>query len=387
MLKSLDSDVSRHFAFSATYSPSFNFGGYSNSGGILNINNILNKDIVSYIFQSSSGLATIPPTFYFQYLNSSSYSALIQDPNQFQSNCINSIFMPTYIIEYEDINDQDGFQYGDDTLLGYVDLSQLKYTADYDYSNFAVDYSSFGTQDIEVYQINLTSTGDYENLIKIVLYFSGAPVDLGDGRIMSSEILRFDIFIQGYYDSYSNKQSSNECYINNNGNGGGGGGGGNRGNEDGPIKVGCISTGPSNNLQSRLAVTSFFSILGYDISMDIDANKININGFPLPAKFSWLPNAKINKDNNIGVANVYTDSSSLNEVSSIFGSDFIPVAITGNVSSKFLIQSFDVKRPDIILWTSYLGIPSKYETNNSNNLNLTFSNNLIISLILFKLLF
>ncbi|KAN0023924.1 hypothetical protein ACTFIV_008315 [Dictyostelium citrinum] len=398
MIKSPDDydDVSRSFTYSTTNSPpSFNVGGSSNLGTILNTSSVFDTDEVSYKLKSTLGLATIPPTFYFQYFNTSYYS--YNNINEFKPNCISSIFMPTYIVEYEEINNQDGFQYGYDNFLGYVNLAQLTYRVDYTYISFDIPFSPINGDDVKVFQFNLTSVGDYENLITIVLYFSSSPVNLGDGKIMSSELLRFDILINGYFNSKINKKSSNECFLNGNVNGNSGGknnnnnnnsNNNNNGGDDGsPIKIGCISTGASNNLKSRLAVTSFLAVLEYDISMNNDGNKININGFPLAASFSWLTTAQTNVDNEIGVANIYTDTHNINTNEAIiFGSNFVPVAITGNVNSKFLTQSFDAKRPDVVLWTSYFGIPSKYDTNNSNNnLNLTFSINLIIiiSLILF----
>lgn len=388
MLRSLDGDdVSRIFILDTSDSPpSFDFRGFSNQGTILNNSNIFEKDAVAYKLSSTLGLASIPLTFYFQYFNNSDYQLIYDDINQFIPNCITSIFMPTFIIEYEEINDQDGFQYGSDQFLGYVDLAQLQYKFDYKYINYKTP-SFF--EDAMVFQLNVTSIGDYENLITIVLYFSSYPVYLGDGKIMSSELLRFDILINDYFNSDINKQSSSECIVNSNGNGNDSDGGDDDGDDGSgsPIKIGCISTGASNNLNSKLAVTSFFAVLEYDISMN-NNNKININGFPLAASFSWLPTAKVNVDNEISVANIYTDTHNINTNDAIiFGSNFVPVAITGNVNSKFLIQSFDVERPNVVLWTSYFGIPSKHDIDNSsNNINSTFSFNLIIiimSLILF----
>ncbi|KAM9993575.1 hypothetical protein ACTFIZ_011540 [Dictyostelium cf. discoideum] len=395
MLTSLDSDVSRSFIYSRSSSPAyFDFTGYSNLGTILNTSNIFKRDTISYKLSSTLGLASTPLTFYLQYFNDSDYQSIYDDINEFVPNCITSIFMPTFIVEYEEINDQDGFQYGSDRFLGYVNLAQLQYEVDYTLVYYKAP-SFFG--DAQIFQLNITSIGDYENLITIVLYFSSYPANLGDGKIMSSELLRFDILINDYFNSDINKQSSNECIVNSNGNGndsdGGGGGGGGDDDDNGdngsPIKIGCISTGASNNLNSRLAVTSFFAVLEYDISMNNNGgeNKINIDGFSLAASFSWLPTAKVNVDNEISVANIYTDTHNINTNDAIiFGSNFIPVAITGNVNSKFLIQSFDVERPNVVLWTSYFGIPSKHDTNNSNNINSTFSINLIIIIIIISLI-
>ncbi|KAM9995178.1 hypothetical protein ACTFIY_001368 [Dictyostelium cf. discoideum] len=383
MLISLDGDVSRNFIHSSSNSPpSFDFSGYSNQGTILNNSNIFEKDAVAYKLSSTLGLASIPLTFYFQYFNDSDYQSIYDDINEFIPNCITSIFMPTFIIEYEEINDQDGFQFGSDQFLGYVNLAQLQYKFDYTY---IYKIPSFFGDNAIVFQLNVTSIGDYENLITIVLYFSSYPVNLGDNKIMSSELLRFDIFINDYFNNDINKQSSSECIVNSNGNDSDGDDG-----DDGsgsPIKIGCISTGASNNLNSKLAVTSFFSVLEYDISMN-NNNKININGFPLAASFSWLPTAKVNVDNQISVANIYTDTHNINSNDAIiFGSNFIPVAITGNVNSKFLIQSFDVERPNVVLWTSYFGIPPKQDFySSSNNINLTFSFNLIIIIIIMSLI-
>ncbi|KAM9975001.1 hypothetical protein ACTFIW_008474 [Dictyostelium discoideum] len=377
MLRSPDGDdVSRIFIHTSNSPPSFDFRGYSSQGTILNNSNIFEKDAVAYKLSSTLGLASIPLTFYFQYFNNSDYQLIYYDINQFIPNCITSIFMPTFIIEYEEINDQDGFQYGSDQFLGYVNLAQLQYKFDYTYINYKIP-SLF--DDAVVFQLNVTSIGDYENLITIVLYFSSYPANLGDGKIMSSELLRFDILINDYFNSDINKQSSSECFVNSNGSDGDDGDGDGSGS---PIKIGCISTGASNNLNSKLAVTSFFAVLEYDISMS--NNKININGFPLAASFSWLPTAKVNVDSEISVANIYTDTHNITTNDAIiFGSNFVPVAITGNVNSKFLIQSFDVERPNVVLWTSYFGIPSKHDIDNSsNNINSTFSFNLITIIII-----
>ncbi|KAK5579568.1 hypothetical protein RB653_009252 [Dictyostelium firmibasis] len=369
IIKADDNDIVRTFILQKPISASFDIRGISYSGWILNDSSIVDQDTALYKLETTLGLGKISPTFYYQYFNFQKYSSYFDDADNYLKYCISSVFIPTYIIEYEETNEQDGFQYGSDKLLGYVNLAQLSYEITQTFIRIDVPFNVLNGG-FNIYQYNLTSIGDYKNLFQMVFYITGAPIDLGDGKILSAEQSRFDTFINGYYNSSVNRISSTDCFINGD-----------------TIKADCISTGPSGDPKSKLAVTSFFATLEYDISMKKDENNININGFPLKAGFSWLSTAKVNVDDDkVKSATINTNTNNSNNDALTFGSSFIPVAITGNVSSKFLIQSFDVLRPNVVLWTSYIGIP--YKNNNANsNKRITFSINfLLLSLLLFIIL-
>ncbi|KAK5579569.1 hypothetical protein RB653_009253 [Dictyostelium firmibasis] len=352
---SLNGDVVRSYIYtdSNLISPSFTLSGVSIGGTILNGGKGGSVSVDTSIFKLDTirGIFKIFPTYFFNYFD---FKADVNQGISANATSISSIFMPTFVVEYEETNDQEGFQYGSDTLLGYVNLAQLPYTLSKQTTTLKVDDESF-----TVYQVNLTSSGSkYANLFQMVFYVSGAPIELGDNKL-SAEQSKVDIIINGYYGSNNVK----DCAINGNN-----------------VDLGCISTGPSSNSNSRLALTSFYATAGLDFSLNGNGD-INIDGTPLNAGFSWVSNAqvKVNGSSSVKTVNIFANTTASDADGKVFGSASVSGALSGKVFSKFLVHSFDVVRPNTVLWDPSIGASVNSAT------SVVFSFGLILSLVFFVL--
>ncbi|KAN0038367.1 hypothetical protein ACTA71_000542 [Dictyostelium dimigraforme] len=355
---SLDGDVIRSYVYSDSniISPTFTLRGISVGGTILNGGKGGSVSVDTSIFklETSRGIFKVFPTYFFNYFD---FNADANQNFSLNATSLSSIFMPTFIVEYEETNNQDGFQLGGDTLLGYVNLAQLPYTLSKQSTTLKVD-----GKDFPVYQVNLTSSGSkYANLFQMVFYVSGAPIDLADNRL-SAEQSKVDILINGYYGSNNVKG----CAINGN-----------------TITAGCISTGPSSNSNSRLALTSFYASVGLDFSLNGDG-QINVDGTPLNAGFSWVSNAQVKVDgsSDVKTVNIIANTTASDADGEVFGSASVNAALSGKVYSKFLVHSFDAIRPNTLLWDPSIGA----SVDNSATSTI-FSFTLILSLVLFVLFF
>ncbi|EAL62360.1 hypothetical protein DDB_G0290177 [Dictyostelium discoideum AX4] len=353
---SLDGDVIRSYVYtdSNILSPSFTLTGVSVGGTILNGGKGGSVSVDTSIFKLDTirGLVKVFPTYFFNYFD---FKADTNQGINVNATSLSSIFMPTFIVEYEETNNQEGFQYGQDDLLGYVNLAILPYTLSKETTQLEVD-----GKDFTVYQVNLTSSGSkYANLFQMVFYVSGAPIDLADSRL-SAEQSKVDILINGYYGSNNVK----DCAINGN-----------------VITAGCISTGPSSNPNSRLALTSFYATVGLDFSLNGDG-EINVDGTPLNAGFSWVSNAQVKVDgsSDVKTVNIIANTTASDADGKVFGSASVNGALSGKVFSKFLVHSFDAVRPNTLLWDPSIGA----SVDNSATSTI-FSFGLILSLVLFVL--
>ncbi|KAM9984227.1 hypothetical protein ACTFIZ_003908 [Dictyostelium cf. discoideum] len=279
-------------------------------------------------------------------------------------------YMPTFIIEYAENNSIDGFQYGGDEILGYINLSKQKYSLSRDQK----EMEGNNGKNFTVYQIEVTSDN---NIFQMVFYISGAPINVGDVKL-SAEQSKVDVSIIGYYNESINVRRKGCQFDSKN------------------IKnLNCASTGPSNNNQSRLAITSFFATKSKNIELDIDRDEdnekdsnIEIKNEEINAGFSWITQASVTDDNgdstDVKVISNTTEYSKFND----FGALMIKQCFrNGFFQSKFLIHSFDAIRPNNLTHDPVIGGESSLDSGSSNSssklfLSLFVTLSLILSLII-----
>ncbi|KAN0039395.1 hypothetical protein ACTA71_001589 [Dictyostelium dimigraforme] len=284
---------------------------------------------------------------------SSSSEELSDDYHDIEISKISIGYMPTFIIEYAENNSIEGFQYGSDEILGYINLSKQKYTLTKDQK----EMTGNNGKNFTVYQMDVATIN---NIFQMVFYISGAPINVGDIKL-SAEQSKVDVSIIGYYNTSINVKSEG-CLF-----------------DSKIIKdLNCASTGPSNNTQSRLAITSFFATKSKNIESDINNDntktniskdsKIQLKNEEINAGFSWVTHATVTDgkgaSTEVKVISNTTDYSKFND----FGALMIKQCFrNGFFQSKFLIHSFDAIRPNNLTHDPVLGGESSLDSSSSTN--------------------
>ncbi|KAN0024861.1 hypothetical protein ACTFIV_009270 [Dictyostelium citrinum] len=358
--------------------PSFSANGVSVDKSIVKD---LKVDTSVFNFQTCNKKGTQFPNYFFNFFSlefngntsntndsgSSSGSTDEESSEDYHDIEISKIsvgYMPTFIIEYAENNGIEGFQYGGDEILGYINLSKQKYSLTKDQK----EMQGNNGKNFTVYQIEVTSEN---NIFQMVFYISGAPINVGDVKL-SAEQSKVDVSIIGYYNESINTRSKGCVFDSKN------------------IKsLSCASTGPSNNNQSRLAITSFFATKSKSIELDVDRDddddddhyekdsKIELKNEEINAGFSWVTHASVTNNNgestDVKVISNTTEYSKFND----FGALMIKQCFrNGFFQSKFLIYSFDAIRPNNLTHDPVLGGESSLESGSSDS----SSSKLVLSL-------
>jgi len=320
--------------------------GFTVSGtsinGTIGSRSSINIDKTDFIFTSSN----VNYLFnYFRFKGSAGAGAANVDFDLYSFN-----YRPTVIIEYKEINGEEGFQYGKDTILGWLKVDSL----DYKITSNSKEFTSENNQNYTVTAFDVTS-----DIFGLRFYISGAPVAI-DGNDISSGQSKIDISINNYYDSSINKKSL-LCDV--------------------TSRTICASTGPSSDPQSRLALAALAINGNAKFSADVDASAIvsNTDDKDISVGLNWVGHADTVVEGRSASSTVST---------SINGTVNGNIFATGNGyifgNSQLLIHSFSqAVRPSYVLWDPTIGAsPSE----NNSGLKVTIPSMLLIILSLIVLL-
>ncbi|KAF2078320.1 hypothetical protein CYY_000412 [Polysphondylium violaceum] len=259
-------------------------------------------------------------------------------------------YRPTAIIEYKETNGEQGFQFGKDTILGWVRLDKLKYTVSDESQSFNNEKGAFK---VNIYEVK-------NDIFSMMFYITEAPVSVA-GNDLSAGQSKIDISINNYYDSNINKKSL-LCDV--------------------TSKTICSSTGPSSDPESRLAVSALFinANANFDLNTQGDIN-VKTSDDNISVGFNWIGHADVKAtatDKSVA-ATVSTNSNS-----TVNGNFFATANGFAEGSAQILIHSFDAVRPNSVVWDPSMGAgPSS----NNSGLKVAIPTLMIIISVLVALLF
>ncbi|KAK5578631.1 hypothetical protein RB653_008303 [Dictyostelium firmibasis] len=368
---SLEHDVFRSYKIrTSNFSgcPSFSANGVSIDKSIVKD---VKVDTSMFNFQTCNKLGTQFPNYFFNFFslevnnnstnNGSSDGSNSEDYHDIDISKISVGYMPTFIIEYAENNNVDGFQYGGDEILGYINLSKQKYSLTKD----QVQLEGNNGKNFTVYRFDVATEN---NVFQMAFYISGAPINVGDVKL-SAEQSKVDVSIINYYNESINVRSKN-CLF-----------------DSKLIKnLNCASTGPSNNTQSRLAITSFFATKSKTIDFDEknkNDSKIQLKNEEISAGFSWVTEASVTDNKGVTTnVKVISNTSDFSKFTD-FGALMIKESFrNGFFQSKFIIHSFDSIRPNNLTHDPVLGGESSLDSSStsSSSSSLTILLSFIVSL-------
>jgi len=269
------------------------------------------------------------------------------------------IYRPSIIVEYRETNDQEGFQYGEDEMLGYVKLHKLEY----DITETKVEKQTNNNQTFDVYIIDAKSS-----MFDMRFYLTGSPVSVAGNEISSGQS-KIDVMIHDYYNEAINVPSDDaakdktKCFE----------------------RFACDSTGPSasNVTDSRLALASLFMSMQKDIDIDLDNNDVSMKGNENEVEarfgFQWISTCDTIKsaDGTSVESKVHTSVNGTTD-------DFQIATIDKGFTAKLLIHSFEGERSLNVTWDPSFGVNVETEANSS--IQITIPSLLIILLIVVSLL-
>ncbi|GAM17451.1 hypothetical protein SAMD00019534_006260 [Acytostelium subglobosum LB1] len=246
-----------------------------------------------------------------------------------------AVFSPFIIIEYEETNGVEGYQYGNDTLLGWARNDKWDAT---DYWKFSVTKANFTTTTPDNQSIPFTVTTvnatSPNGLFSLSFSISDAPVSVNDTDITADQT-KINIEIKGYYDNNVNPATKN-CDVK-------------------PGNFACQSTGASNNNNSRLALGSFVGVGTANALFRSSPHGFlkTHGGGNVDAVFDWATTVSINGAN--ATANVSTSFSDFKKGEGHLNPDVNVDGDSNNIGAQIMVHSFDYIRPQSIYWDPTFG--------------------------------
>ncbi|EFA76055.1 putative transmembrane protein [Heterostelium album PN500] len=248
-------------------------------------------------------------------------------------------YFPSLIVEYEETDGGNGYQYGKDKLLGWSRLNQwgsiIPGVNNWDIKSSSKNYDATvngKNYTFPIFQVNTTSPN---NMVTFRFVIPGANVEINDLEL-SAEQTKIDIQINNYYDSTVNKRTT--------------------GCDSTDVPFSCDATGPSDNANSRLALISFFATLSAQASVGASgSNGVSTNGGAITAAFDWVTSVTINGTKS---ASVHTEVDVLTSgLNNQYGNFDLKIGLNGfaNINANVLVQSFDAVRPSNVVWDPVLG--------------------------------
>ncbi|KYR00487.1 hypothetical protein DLAC_11523 [Tieghemostelium lacteum] len=243
-------------------------------------------------------------------------------------------YVPTLIVEYEETNGQPGYQLGVDKVLGWIRLDSYPiFQLEISESTITAQNSNVETS---VYTIDASSPN---GLLTLRFIIPGTSVNVSHLLQLTSDQSKIDITIKGYYDSSINLATTN-CSV-----------------QSELFK--CGSTGPSTNVNSRLAVASF--VLTANIEVESDPTKVSIkagrygNSDDINVQLYFVNRSITN--GTFQLENVVNTAQPTQNGLSFMNSKFQKFP-----KGQLVIQSFDAIRPLSIRGTYILGLETPADT-------------------------
>ncbi|KAF2076698.1 hypothetical protein CYY_002011 [Polysphondylium violaceum] len=318
------------------YPNGFHYNGLSLNGTIFDKES--KSDSIGFQFNKNS------MNFMFK------YSSMVKNDTDIDIEKYRMVYRPSIIIEYKETNDKEGFQYGEDQILGFVKLNKLDYTI----NEAKIEKTANNNQTFDVIVIDVTSS-----IFDMRFYLTGSPVSVAGNEISSSQS-KIDIMIHNYYDETINV-ASKDCKFE---------------------RFNCDSTGPSNVTESRLALASLFMSMekDVDIDFDIDDNDVSLKEEEekdVKFGFQWVSTCDVVREDGRLESKVHTSVNSTTD-------DFQITTIDSGFKASVLIHSFEGERALNVTWDPTLGVNADFEANSS--IKLLTPTLLIVALILLSLL-
>ncbi|EGC35426.1 hypothetical protein DICPUDRAFT_18577, partial [Dictyostelium purpureum] len=264
--------------------------------------------------------------------------------SSFETASLSSVFVPTFILEYVDDGKNEGFQLGQDEIVGFVNIGAL----DFDTEKTEETLKDKDGEEYTVYHVVSTST---TGLIQFNFTVSDHPASINSETVISAEQTKIDFGIDGYYNETTNP-ASKDCDVNS------------------IINRKCVSSGPSDK-NSTLALVSFYAINKFGMKASLEQEKIEADnkeqGFH--AGFNWVKHARYShKGKGKGHCKVHADSK--DDDNGLYGSTNLSGMISGKSTYKLLSFSFsNVTRPDQVAWDPVLGGAASEINNGTSSSN------------------
>eukprot|EP01133_Synstelium_polycarpum_P009832 gene9832-11485_t len=268
-------------------------------------------------------------------------------------------YQPFLLVEYDEVNDKDGYQHGEDTILGWTRIDLLgNLIKQWDISKEEQKFNTTVNGKVYEFPVFIITATSPTGLVTFRFTVSGAPAKLGELEL-TSEQTKIDITINGYYNESTNPQTSllvDKCEV------------------DKDIPFSCTSTGANTNTtanaNSRLAMASWYGT--FSAESDLGVTRIISDTGKVQGVLKWVSTAEVaNKS-----VNIHTNVTAFANIGE-FGA-----AKSSDVKGKggLLVQSFDSVRPDQIVWDPTFGVarsgtdstseddPSEQEPNSATGL-------------------
>eukprot|EP01132_Coremiostelium_polycephalum_P008069 gene8069-9927_t len=320
--------------------------GTSLSGSI-NKNGKIEADTTSFVFLSNSKDIL---TYSFNY-----YRTKIDFSNGVENKAQSSLYLPTTLVEYKEVNGKEGFQYNGtegngDQILGWVRVDKL--------GAYSIDHSekSINGTDGKPFKVFIVDAEAPNKLFALRFYISDSSVNI-DGNEISPSQSKVDVVIKSYYDTNVNKGAQG-CTINST-----------------PIFK-CASTGPSNDPESRLALVSYYLDSKFELKADIGRNELTVDGEDVDTSFNWVSKVDVDKNGAKASGKVFANVVGLDQAK-YYGEG----SASGSNKGGIMIHSFDAVRPDTVTWDPTFGGSGSFSS------KIAIPSILIILMVVFALLF
>ncbi|KAM9967999.1 hypothetical protein ACTFIW_002427 [Dictyostelium discoideum] len=331
-------------------------------GGSLS-NSAASAQADSSIFRYQT-LYSVPPSVSFVYLEGHANLDLSQLNIDFGVSAIATGFMPAYIVEYTEENGVEGFQQGQDTVVGKIDLKYYSYKT----TSTTKKLKNAKGEEFNVHYISSKSDNGL-----FTMDFTVPEQSVGvNGNPIGASQTKIDIGIYNYYDKNVNKNPT-FCDIVNGvttvatsvtstiGNIIGGLLGGSPFSAKSSINLNIpfcgLTTGPSDK-KSKLALLSFVASVKFKAT-DKSAPSITVDvGKNFSITYDWVGTAKVNSAAGTQNSKVHSNVGKTSESGS-FSNDL--KTMISNKDSLFVTYSFEGERPNSVEWDPTLGA-SNYQS-------------------------
>ncbi|EGG14428.1 hypothetical protein DFA_12200 [Cavenderia fasciculata] len=298
-----------------------------------------------------------------------SYSSInVTDvPDSKKDNVTANFFTSDYrlyaIAEYEETNGVEGFQYDEDKLEGWYFFGSDSYKFTSNKTTFNTTLNNGTSVEFNAYDIVANSSN---GMVSLRFTISDAPITI-DSVDFNSETVKIDVEINNYFNESINKPSDDDC------------------GKKRPFD--CLSTGPSTNNNTRLALFTSFLVAGGTAEFQTRGlgGRFKMHG-PIAPTFDFVAQAVVNGNQTIDIV---TNKSSFNpkHIPSFYHLLDETFDDHTNFTGLLMVHSFDQVRPDSVFWDPSIGAENDDVSFATSDLRVHLPSFILISFIISFLLF
>ncbi|KAN0016209.1 hypothetical protein ACTFIU_006171 [Dictyostelium citrinum] len=334
----------------------FYLQGASVSGSLANsgVSSLADTSIFRY-----QTLYSVPPSVSFVYVEGHANFDLSKMDIDFGVSAIATGFMPAYIVEYTEDNGVEGFQQGQDTVVGKIDLKYYSYTT----TKTTKKIKNAKGEEFNVHYISSKSDNGL-----FTMDFTVPEQSVGvNGNPVGASQTKIDIGIYNYYDKNVNKKPAFCDIINISTLGstiaggattiiGGIIGGGLPFSAQSATNINIpfcdVTTGPSDK-KSKLALLSFVGSVKFKAT-DKSAPSVTVDiGKNFSITYDWIGKAKVNTAAGTNQNSKVHSNIGKTSESGSFSNDL--KSLINNKDALFVTYSFEGERPNTVEWDPTLG--------------------------------